>query len=346
MMQVVELTGFGDVENLHLAERQESTPGPGEVEIAVMATAINPIDYKLRQGRFGGQVPMVLGHDVAGVVRRVGSGVTGLKEGDEVWSYLGGPKSNGSYAEYVCVPESFVSKKPINLNFTQAAAVPLTGLTAYEAVIGKARIAPGQSVLITGSSGGVGTMAVQLCRHLGAGPIIATAGSQRSFDYLRDKLEVPSEHIIFYRDRSLEDLEQQVYAINGGRPVEAAFDFVGHRMKQLCLRVIGFGGSVVSIVEEPADFALDLFDGRNSPLFTKSASLHFEFLAARALSGNPVDWQIYRQNLENLCQLFESEKLCTPGVSDIGKFSEAAIRGGHSMLEEGDVQGKLVVRFR
>lgn len=343
MMQVVQIAGFGSVEQLYLAEREKAVAAPGEVLIAVKATAINPVDYKLRQGRFGGELPMILGHDLAGVVVELGEGVTDFKEGDEVWSYLGA--RCGSYAEYVSVPTQFVSRKPVNLSFTEAAAVPLVGLTAYEAVVEKAKIQPGQAALITGSTGGVGSMAVQMCRLLGADPVVCTAGSDRSLHYVTHVLGVPEKHVICHRNRTLEDLENEVYQINGGKPVDTAFDFVGHRMKQLCLRVIGFGGSVVSIVEEPTDFPVVLFDARNSPLFTKSASLHFQFLAARALFGKSEDWQVYRRELETLASWIEQGKLRPPQVGDLGQFSEASIRGAHAMLEEGDVQGKLVVSF-
>lgn len=105
------------------------------------ATAVNPVDYKLRQGQFGGILPMVLGHDLAGVIDAIGPTdgeqppETDFKVGDEVWCYLGGPKSNGTYAQWVCVPRQFVGHKPAECLsfFTEAAAVPLAGLTAYEA---------------------------------------------------------------------------------------------------------------------------------------------------------------------------------------------------------------------
>lgn len=345
MMQCVQISAFGPVENLVLTERERIEPAAGEVLIKIKATAVNPIDFKMRQGMFGGELPMVLGHDLAGVVAEVGDGVEGLREGDEVWSYLGGPKSNGSYAQYVSVPREFVSRKPMNLSFLEAAAVPLTGLTAYEAVFEKAQVRAGQSVLMTGSAGGVGSMAVQMCLSQGA-RVLATAGSDRSREYCIEVLGVPENQIICHRNRSLEELELEIYRVNGGRPVDVAFDFVGHRMKQLCLRVIGFGGSVVSIVEEPnVTLASQLFDARNSPLFTKSASMHFQFLGARALFGGREDWKVYALELERLAEWMEEGRLKPPQVGDLGNFSEASIQGAHRMLEDGDVQGKLVVRF-
>lgn len=346
MMQVVELTRFGGVENFRQREQERPGPAPGEVQIALEATGLNPIDFKLRQGRLGGPLPVVLGQDLAGVVSQVGAGVKGLSVGDAVWSYLGGPRSTGAYAEYVCVPTAFVSKKPVNLSFLEAASVPMSGLAAYEAVVEKASVQPGQSVLITGASGGAGALALQLCRHRGAGPILLTAGSRKSFQALREA-GVPPEHILYYNGRSLEALEQAVYQANGGRPVEVALDFVGHRMTQLCLRSIGFGGQVVSLVDEPAGLAMENFGGRNGPLWQRSGTLHLVFVAARALSGRAEDWETYHQNLESLRLLFELGALKPGGIGDLGEFSEASIQGGHQLMEEGRIRGRqLVVRFR
>lgn len=351
-MQVVEITEFGSVDKLKGAERMAPSPGAGEVRIRLKATAVNPVDYKLRQGLFGGELPMVLGHDLSGVVDGVGPVPSGrgyhggdFRVGDEVYCYAGGVKSNGTYAQWVCVPSSFVAYKPDNLSFAEAAAVPLVGLTAYEAVVTKARIQPGDTVLITGATGGVGSMAVQLCRHFGATKVLATAGSQKSVDHLTRVLGIPAEDVIRHPGRSLEELEAEVREKNGGRAVRAAFDFVGHRMKHLCLRAIDFGGSVVSIVEEASNFEHDIFNGRNSPLFNKSASLHFEFLGARALFGKTTDWPIYSEELETLAGLFMDGKLRPPAITHLGAFSEATIRDAHTRLEAGDVQGKLVVTF-
>lgn len=159
---------------------------------------------------------------------------------------------------------------------------------------------------MTGATGGVGSIAVQLCRYFGSRRILATAGSAGSLDYLLTVLKVPEEDIIRHPGRTLEELVDEARSKNDGKLVRVAFDFVGHRMKHLCLRAIGFGGSVVLIVEEPGDFDVALFDGRTSPLFAKSASLHFEFLGARALFGQPGDWAAYNQQLEALCKLYQS----------------------------------------
>src|SRR5437016_5517122 len=124
-MKVIAIDEFGGPDKLHDEERAKPQPRPGDVLIRIHAGSFNPIDYKIRQGRFGGDVPMVLGHDAAGVVEEAGKDVHRLRQGDEVWAYLGGPCSNGSYAEYVSVPHEFATVKPRNLSFEEAASVPV-----------------------------------------------------------------------------------------------------------------------------------------------------------------------------------------------------------------------------
>jgi NADPH2:quinone reductase len=334
MMQVVEVARCGCAEALHQEEQQETAPGPGQVLIKVKAVSIHAFESNI-QGR-------VLGYDVAGVIEEVGPGVDDLKVGDEVWSYLGGGKDNHAYAESVCAPVEFVSRKPVNLSFLQAAAVPTLAITAYEAVLSKARVQPGQAVLVTGGAGPLGSMVIQLCRYRGADPILATAGSERSVRELTERLHISPAHVIAYRDRSLDDLQQQVQSLAQGRPLAAAFDLVGHRLSQLCFRSVGFGGAVVSVLDQPVDVA----EGASHWLFAKSASLHVQFTAARIHFGEAKDWGPYRRILEELAELFEQGLLQAPKVCDLGEFSEATIRGAHELRPQGDALGQMVVRFR
>ncbi|MBW4572627.1 MAG: NADP-dependent oxidoreductase [Tolypothrix carrinoi HA7290-LM1] len=341
-MKAIVLHSFGSVENLQLSDWPKPEPQEGEVRIWIQATSVNPIDYKLRQGHFGGELPMILGHDLAGIVDAVGGGVTDLSVGDEVYAFLGGQKSNGSYAEYVCVSTDFVSKKPSNLSFAQAAAVPLVGLTAYKCVVEKAKVQAGEAVFITGATGGVGSIAIQLARYLGADPIITTAGSDDSADYLI-QLGILPEYVLRYKNLSLEQLKDQVLKMNGGQPVRAAFDFVGGDMKRLCCSVIGFDGRVVSIMQEPNDFTLNLWDYVKSPLFSKSATFHFEFLGSRGLFGEPETWNMYRKELNALTELLEANYIKPPAITDVGSLSAESARRAHTILEEGHAKGKLVV---
>lgn len=337
MMTVVEITKFGTIEGLEVRERDRAHCGPDELLVAVKAVSLHPGDCSLRRGAVGGSLPLVPGHDLAGRVADVGSEVSGFKEGDEVWCYLGDRLMRGSYAEFVAVPAYLVSKKPFNLNFLEAAAAPMPGLTAYEAV-SRVGVGPGQSVLVTGASDAAGAFTAQLCRHRGAGPVLVTAGSERTRRYYHEQLGFPREHIISTDHRSLDQLQEEVLAANQGQPIDIAFDLVGHRKRQLCLRVLAVGGAMVSVVDEPAPF-IEVHEA----VLSKSATLHFQYLGARARHGEKAER--YGQELRELKELFESRVLQPPRICDLGRFSEAAIRGGHQILEEGKLTGELVVRF-
>ena len=133
-MKVIAINEFGATDNFFEEQRDIPQPREDEVLLRIRAGSFNPIDYKIRQGRFGGNLPLVLGHDAAGVIAEVGSNVSRLRVGDEVWAYLGGPSSNGAYAEYVSLPHEFVTVRPRILSFEEAASVPVAGLTANQSI--------------------------------------------------------------------------------------------------------------------------------------------------------------------------------------------------------------------
>jgi NADPH2:quinone reductase len=167
-MKVIAISEFGGTENFFEVERDTPRPRADEVLIRIRAGSFNPIDYKIRQGRYGGDLPMVLGHDAAGVIEELGSSVGRLRVGDEVWAYLGGPCSNGANAEYAAVPQEFVTVRPRILSIEEAASVPVASLTANQAIRLKARPTPNDSVFVAGGAGGLGSAAIQILQMIGA----------------------------------------------------------------------------------------------------------------------------------------------------------------------------------
>ncbi len=341
-MKAIVLNSFGGPENLHLGDWPKADPKAGEVRIRILAAAFNPADYKLRKGVRGVEVPTVLGFDLAGIIDAVGPGVADLSPGEEVFAYLGGPKSNGSYAEFTCVSAHFVARKPSNLSMLQAAAVPLTGLTAYQCVMDKARVQPGEAVFVAGGSGGVGSMAIRLARHAGAHPILTTARGEREAEYLSQQLKISPQHIVRYPGLNLQQLIDAVLRMNGGKPVAAAFDFVGGDMKRLCCNIVDFDGRAVSIVPEPETFVFNLWE-RSAVVSSRSASVHFEFLGARGSFGPTETWAVYRKELEILRKLLEDGRIDPPQITKVGDFSLETVRRAHALLEEGRTLGKLVM---
>ena len=341
-MKVIAINEFGANKNFFEEQREIPHPRADEVLIRIRAGSFNPIDYKIRQGRFGGNLPIVLGHDAAGVVADVGSEVSRLRIGDEVWAYLGGPCSNGACAEYVSVPHEFVTVRPRALSFEQAASVPVAGLTANQSIRLKAKPTPNDSVFIAGGSGGLGSAAIQILQMIGVEKIITTSGRDASTRFIVDQLRLSPEQVIDYRGKGLKQLTEEAIAANGGAFYDKTLDFVGGDMKRLCFELVNFDGDIVSTVEEADPFAVPVWHGRASPLFRRSASLHFHTLGAKCLFGSRETWPGYTQQLHELTFLYEAQRLWPVGVKNIGELSVETIRLGHEMLEAGGFQGKLV----
>jgi NADPH:quinone reductase len=343
-MKAVVLEGFGGVENFRDAELPEPMPKAGEIRVKIHFAAFNPVDYKMRRGMRGGSIPVVLGMDLSGVVDKVGEGVSAFKPGDEVFAFIGGPRSNGAYAGYSAFPWQFAAKKPPGLKIEEAASVPLTALTAWDCVFEKARVKrDSKTVFVAGGSGGVGSMAIQFLRRAHA-TIFSTAGSAASSDYLIDQLGIKREHILMYKGLDLPGLEEAYLKLSGGRRPDICLDFVGGLMKRLCLQLIGDEGRVVSTVAEPEGFSYDIFSAGGSPVFYRSASFHFEYVLAGAKSGEPSAWAEYGRKLNEIGGWLDCGKVAPPKVELVGKLSAETVQKAHRLLEEGHVQGKLVMQ--
>jgi NADPH:quinone reductase len=343
-MKAVVLEGFGGVENFKDAELPEPQPKAGEIRVKIHFAAFNPVDYKMRRGMRGDVLPAVLGMDLSGVVDKVGEGVTEFAPGDEVFAFIGGPRSNGAYAEYAVFPWQFAAKVPPGLKMDEAASVPLTALTAWDCVFEKTKVKKdGETVLIAGGSGGVGSMAIQYLRRAHA-EIFSTASEGPSSDYLIDRLGIKREHILIYRGLDLPELEKEFLKLSGGRRPDICFDFVGGLMKKLCLQLVGDEGRVVSTVAEPEDFSYNIFSAEGSPVFYRSASFHFEYVLARAKSGEPSDWEQYGRKLSEIGGWLDCGKITPAKIEILGKLSAETVQKAHRQLEEGHVQGKLVMQ--
>lgn len=219
-MKALAARAPGGPETLELVDMDAPAPGPGEILVKVAACGLNPVDYKIRMGYFseGRRYPAIYGWDVAGVVEKAGEGVTGFAPGDRVFYFapLGVP---GAYAEYHTVPASLAAPMPSALSFVEAAALPLAGNTAYQALLRRANLAPEETSLIIGAAGGVGSLAVQLAAWRGARVIgvcsTANAGFIRALG---------ASEVIDYTAR---DVNAEVARLTGGAGVDVAFDLVG-----------------------------------------------------------------------------------------------------------------------
>ena len=212
-MQAIYFTEYGSPDVLHFGPQPTPVPAAGQLLVKVHASSVNPIDWKLRQGDMklvsGFCFPKVPGRDLAGTVEQVGEGVTQLKAGDRVFGMADG-SLGGANAEYALVSAKAAALIPDNISFEQAAAVPLAALTALQALRDKGALTEGDRVLVVGAAGGVGTLAVQLARLLGAGyvagtaspanlPLLASLGVDDAINYKeRDFTQVPSQYDIIF----------------------------------------------------------------------------------------------------------------------------------------------------
>lgn len=238
-MKAVRIHEFGGAEVLKLEELPRPQPGAGEVLIEVRAASVNPVDYKIREGRYPAvkaeQLPIILGRDVAGVVAEVGQGVTRFAKGDPVFAML--PPDRGGYAEWVTAPASVCAPKPASLDMIQAASVPLAALTAWQGLFTHGGLSSGQRVLIHGASGGVGPFAVQFARVKGAEIYATASGDNRAFVE-----SLGATRAIDYRHERFEDIV---------RDVDLVYDMIGGETEARSWQVLKRGGTLISTVHEP-----------------------------------------------------------------------------------------------
>ncbi|AZM52363.1 alcohol dehydrogenase [Streptomyces sp. WAC 01529] len=242
-MKAISYRRYGGPEVLEYGEVRDPKVGPDSVLVKVRAAAVNPVDWKCREGYLDGALdavfPVIPGWDVAGVVVQPGPSVTEFSVGDEVIGYVREDfLSRGTFAEYVAAPVRTLTRKPRNLTFEEAAGLPLAGLTAYQVLTKALEVKDGDVVLVHAAAGGVGSLAVQLARHAGA-RVIGTA-SERNHDFLR---ELGAEPVTYG--------EGLVDRVRGLAPegVDAAFDTVGGDALKASVELLAQGGRLASIAD-------------------------------------------------------------------------------------------------
>lgn len=244
-MRAITYSKFGSADVLELTDQPDPHIGPDTLLVRVKAASVNPVDWKIRQGYLEGLIdtvlPAVPGWDVAGVVEQVGLDTPEFQVGDEVYGYVRKDTvQGGTFAELVAAPVRTLARKPASLSFEEAAAVPLAGLTAYQA-IQRAGVAEGQAVLVHAAAGGVGAFAVQLLKALGA-HVIGTA-SEANHEFLRKLGAEP----VTYGD----GLADRVRAV-APDGVDVVLDFVGGGAVAASAELLADGGTIASIADPTA----------------------------------------------------------------------------------------------
>lgn len=240
---------FGGPEVLEIREVDDPPVGPDVVLVRARATSVNPVDWKIREGKlqaaYPHYLPVIPGWDVAGVVEKVGPAVvTGVRPGDEVWGYVRRDGVQfGTAAELVPAPQRTLAAKPPSLSFEEAASVPLAGLTAYQSLVEALKVQAGERVLVHAASGGVGHLAVQIARALGA-EVIGTASPQHH-DRVR---ELGATEVLDYHEGPIsEQLDE---------PVDAVLDLAGGEALSDAPKQVRDGGRIASIIDAATVLAL------------------------------------------------------------------------------------------
>ncbi len=307
-MKAVRIHAYGGPELLHYEDVPRPQPKPDDLLIRVRAAAVNPVDWKIREGYLKGflnhHLPLILGWDVAGEVVEVGPAATGFKVGDEVYSRPD-IERDGGYAEYIAVKASDAALKPATLNPVHAAAVPLAALTAWQSLVDAAQLQAGQTVLIHAAAGGVGSFAVQLAKARGA-RVIATAsavntglvadlGADQFIDYTRTRFE----HVV--------------------KEVDVVFDTIGGDTQERSWQVLKPGGILVSVVSPPPEAIAAAHGARGAFVFIHPSGAQ----------------------LATIAQLIDQGRM-RPIIHTVLPLNQA--RQAHAISEGGHARGKIILK--
>jgi len=306
-MKAVTINQYGDQSVLNYADVERREPKSDEVLVQTRAAAVNPVDWKIRDGlgeMFGLKLPIVLGCEIAGTIEKVGNDVRDFKEGAAVYGYVS-LERNGGYAEYTIAKTDEIALKPESLDFENAAAIAVGALTSWQAIFDTANLQSGQRILITGASGGVGSMAVQLAKAKGAF-VIATA-SGKNEDFVRS---LGADEFVDYTREKFEAVVKEV---------DVVYDTVGGDTLERSFQTLKRGGFLVTTVAPPSEEKAEKFDVRIAMVGVEPSA----------------------KQLGEINQLIAAGKLKTH-VATVLPLAE--VRKAHQLSESGRTRGKIILR--
>lgn len=326
---------YGKKEKLHLTDWAEPTVNENDVLVQVYSAGVNSLDSLIRNGEFKlflpYKPPFINGHDVAGIVTKVGAKVSKFKVGDEVYSRVSDYRI-GTFAEYISIDENAVALKPKNLSMEEAGSIPLVGLTSWQALVEIANVKKGQKVFIQAGSGGVGTFAIQLAKHLGA--FVATTTSATNFDLVK---KLGADLIIDYKT---EDFEAKLND----------YDLVLHsnrdaKILEKSLRILKPGGQLISLVGPPTpEFATAL----GLPWYLKSIIQLLSFGARKKAKEMNVTFKFLFMKADGK-QLGQITQLLEAGIIQAvidTTFPFEQTNEALAYVETGRSKGKVVIKVK
>jgi NADPH:quinone reductase-like Zn-dependent oxidoreductase len=333
-MKALVLKRYGGHDQIAFADIPRPAVKADEILVQVHAAGLNPIDCAIPKGTFKPflrfQLPATLGSDLAGVVVEVGSRVTRFKPGDAVFASIF-DLGTGALAEFAVVPESAAALKPSNLDFVQAASIPMVGLTSWQALKERAKLKPGQKVFIPAGSGGIGTFAIQLAKHLGA--MVGTTTSTGNVDLVRS---LGADEVIDYKQREFEEVLRDYDAVLGtvrGDAIEKS------------LRILKPRSNVVSLIGPP-DAAFARARGMNFFMVFVFGLLSRKIIRHARKRGVEYSFLFVHpdgRQLTKIGELLQAGRV-RPVIDKVFPFDQAKEALAH--LEKGRAKGKVVVQMK
>ncbi|MNF62372.1 Zinc-type alcohol dehydrogenase-like protein [compost metagenome] len=333
-MKAFTINKYSKNTGLQLAEMPIPEIKDNDVLVAIHAAGVNLLDSKIKTGEFKlilpYKLPIILGHDVAGIITKVGKNVNKFRVGDEVYARPADYRI-GTFTEFIAIDERDVALKPRNLSMEEAASIPLVALTAWQALVERAELKKEQKVFIQAGSGGVGTIAIQLAKHLGA--TVATTASAKSFDFLK---ELGADLIIDYKN---EDFEKRL------SNCDVVLNSQDKETLEKSLTILKPGGKLISISGPPTpDFAKEI----NAPWFVKIILSLISAGIRKKAHKRHVDYSFLfmraqGEQLSEITKLIEAG-IIRPVVDKIFPFEKT--NDALSYVESGRAKGKVVIKIK
>src|SRR5437899_2410741 len=334
-MKALVLKRYGGLDQVAFADIARPALEPDEILVRVHAVGLNPVDTVIPKGTFKPflrfQLPATLGSDLAGVVVEVGSRVTRFKPGDAVFASIFDLSGTGAIAEFALVPESAAALKPANLDFVQAASIPMIGLTSWQALKERAKLKPGQKVFIPAGSGGIGTFAIQFAKYLGAKA--GTTTSTGNVDLVRS---LGADEVIDYKKQQFEEVLRDYDAVLGtvrGDAIEKS------------LRILKPGSNVVSLIGPP-DAAFARTRGMNFIMRFVIGLLSSKIIRHAKKRGVEYSFLFVHpdgRQLAEIGELLQAGRI-RPVIDKVFPFDQA--KEALAYLEKGRAKGKVVVQMK
>lgn len=309
-----------------------NTPQPKghQVQVKIAAAGFNPIDYQMTENAMERKLlhSPILGREFSGIVSAIGENVTNFKTGDSVFCGSGSMGSNGTYAEYICVPAEILMHLPNTISIEEGASIPSVGLTALQS-ISRMKANASDSIIITGAAGGVGNMLLKLLIERGNRNFVVTAGNESSITSLLD-LGIKPNQIINYKK---EDVYEAALSLNNKERFDFVVDLVGNEIAVTAAQLLKTNGTYVDVTNFSTPDSREI-------LFSKGATI---LNISNYAYGLEKRYDYYKNGLTQLFQLLQEKRITPPNIDIVGNLEVETVLKAHSILRENKTNGKKLI---